>query len=212
MFGKIFKGISKIAGPILGVAGTALGQPWMTAAGSALGAWNQNREARDAAGRQMRFQADMSNSSYQRAMQDMKLAGLNPILAYQQGGASAPSGASYSPTDVGSSAASGGVKGAQTRNLLEQNNNLQANSALQRMQTQQAYETTRRTKLENDAYSTLPPHVRAMVLSGSSAGSLTSAGHTIGKALRPAGKAGASAAKNVWSFINPKNLAIPFRR
>lgn len=51
---------------------------------------------RESADRQMGFQRDMSNTSYQRAVADLKRAGLNPMLAYTQGGASTPTGASSS--------------------------------------------------------------------------------------------------------------------
>lgn len=55
--------------------------------------WNVNADNQRFAREQMDFQRDMSNTAYQRAMTDMRRAGLNPILAYQQGGASTPGGA-----------------------------------------------------------------------------------------------------------------------
>lgn len=44
------------------------------------------------------WQTQMSNTAYQRSVVDMKAAGINPIMAYSQGGASASSGAVASAT------------------------------------------------------------------------------------------------------------------
>lgn len=54
--------------------------------------WFADQQAK----RQMDFQERMSGSAYQRAVSDLRSAGLNPMLAYSQGGASVPGGAAGS--------------------------------------------------------------------------------------------------------------------
>ena len=69
-----------------------------------IGSRKRNKEAKAATARQMAFQREMSNTSYQRGMEDMKKAGLNPILAGKVGGASTPTGSTYNPENIATNA------------------------------------------------------------------------------------------------------------
>jgi tripartite-type tricarboxylate transporter receptor subunit TctC len=84
------------------------------------GALYQNYEAKKAAKKQMGFQAHMSNTAYQRAMSDMREAGLNPILAAKQGGASTPAGAMANIGNVGQAGMQGyGVSSSAKQSIAQ---------------------------------------------------------------------------------------------
>lgn len=78
----------------------ALAPPLIAGAASMIGQERANRANLRIAREQMRFQERMSGTAWQRAVKDMRLAGINPMLAYQQGGASSPSGQTARMEDV----------------------------------------------------------------------------------------------------------------
>lgn len=108
----------------------------ISAVSSFLGTRSANRTNRAISREQMGFQESQSSTAYQRAMEDMRKAGLNPILAYQQGGASTPSGASANMQDAvtpGVNSAMGALRlKADIENIHENSEKLRTDQALNR--------------------------------------------------------------------------------
>lgn len=75
---------------ILGAAGIGAGAALASTVAGGLFGSSQAKKNR-------KFQEYMASTAYQRAMKDMRLAGLNPMLAYQKGGANTPGGAMAPP-------------------------------------------------------------------------------------------------------------------
>lgn len=105
----------------------------ITAAGGIIGGERANAANATQSREQMEFQERMRKTQYQTAVEDMKKAGLNPALAYQQGGAGTPSGAQATMQNTVGPAISTAVGAAQTaaavRNTEAQTNQINIESA-----------------------------------------------------------------------------------
>lgn len=126
LFGSLLPVLGAAAGSFIPGVGTALGATIGGALSSAVGA-NETRQAQVATNaqnvqlsqEQMAFQERMSDTAYQRATADMKAAGLNPMLAYSQGGASSPPGSLAQVQNPVATASSSAMQAAQTANALQ---------------------------------------------------------------------------------------------
>lgn len=152
-----FSSIGKAIGEVTGALGF---NPISTAVDVAGSLYGSSRAA-DSASANRAFQENMSNTSYQRAVADMRAAGLNPILAYSQGGASTPSG-SVADTSALGSLGSAGSRALSNAYTVAQTRATDWNSALTKENIGLARENAATAKLMNEGYRSLPPEIRAL--------------------------------------------------
>ncbi len=107
--------------------------PALIAGGAALaGGYLANRSRRKEADKDRSFQERMRNTEWQAAVADMEKAGINPAVAYSQGGASSPSGAMAQQEDVVGPAVSSALQARHQREqfkLMEEQGKAAAASA-----------------------------------------------------------------------------------
>jgi len=120
----LFSGIGKIVSSVGNFASGGLISGGLDLLG---GVMNNNANSAEAAANRQ-FQADQTGTAYQRAVADLKAAGLNPMLAYTNGGASSGSGAQATMQNaVGSAvhtAMSARLNKAQVENMEAENENI----------------------------------------------------------------------------------------
>ena len=170
----------------------------------------QQSSARSAVGRQVADQERFYRNRYQWQMEDMRRAGLNPLLAYKQGAPSGPSGAlaqSFNPAEgamAGASSAVGMKTARLQQKILQEDHRVRQHDAILRdkqhnlteQQANTAYEILQQQKMETQNQRVWYEWLN------SPAGRRAREIYFWGRALNPA-LGGAGSAVDIYRSMNP---------
>lgn len=147
--GNVISGVSDFFGSGLGKVVGSVGSSLIGGLMGERGQEEANANSAEQAEINRQWQERMSNTAYQRAVADMKAAGLNPMLAYSQGGASTPAGAMSVYKNEKAELARNFAAVPQNAAALAQVDNIQASAEKSRAEadlaTAQAAEARERT-------------------------------------------------------------------